>query len=141
MKFVVDASVSVKWYVPEIYEREAAKLLTGKYELHAPELILPEFCNVIWMKVRRSEITKTDGEKIVTAFSKLSKQKMTIHSHRKIVKAAYKGAESSGKTVYDWSYLALAISLSCEMVTADSKFYKALENTPVKKNLRWIEDI
>ena len=141
MNFVVDASVSVKWYIPEIYEQEASKLLTGNHHLHAPELILPEFCNVIWMKVRRAEITKTKGEKIVDAFSKLSKQTLIIHSHKKIIKAAFAGAESSGKTVYDWTYLALAISLSCEMFTADSKFYKALENTPVKKHLRWIEDI
>lgn len=138
MKLVVDASVSVKWYIPEIYEQEAGKLLQGSYQLHVPELILPEFCNVIWMKVRRNEITKAEGEKIVSAFSK---KRWTIHTHQKIIKSAYTGAELSGKTVYDWTYLALAISLNCEMVTADSKFYKALETTTFKKNLKWIEDV
>lgn len=141
MKFVIDASVAVKWYVPEIYEQEATKLLKGGHNFHAPELFLPEFCNVIWMKLRRNEITKNEGEKIVFAFASYSEKKIIIHSHQKTIKAAYTGAEASGKTVYDWTYLALAILLSCEMVTADSKFYKALETTPVKKHLRWIEDI
>jgi len=141
MKFVVDARVMIKWYLPEIYEHEATMVLKGKHDLHTPELALSEFCNVIWMKVRRGEITNIEGEKIVSAFSLSSENKITIHSHRKIIKAAYTGADSSGKTFYDWTYLALAVSLSCEMITADSKFYKALEHTPVKDHLRWIEDI
>ncbi len=141
MKFVIDASVAVKWYVPEIYEQEATTLLKGGHDFHAPELFLPEFCNVIWMKVRRNEINKSVGEKIVSAFALYSEKKIKIHSHQSVIKSAYIGAESSGKTVYDWTYLALAISLSCEMVTADGKFYRALETTPVKEHLRWIEDI
>lgn len=138
MKYVVDASVSVKWYVPEIYEQEAVSLLRGKNQFHVPELIFPEFGNIIWKKVRRGDITKAEGEKIITEFSK---RKLVIHSHKKIIIPAYIGAESSGQTVYDWTYLALAVSLSCEMVTADEKFYKALEKTPLKNNLKWIGDI
>ena len=41
-RLVVDASVAVKWYVPEIHSEAAAKLLSGPYELIAPDLILPE---------------------------------------------------------------------------------------------------
>lgn len=137
MKYVIDASVSVKWYIPEIYEQEAISLLKGKHQFHVPELIFPEFGNIIWKKVRRGDITKAEGEKIITEFSK---RKLIIHSHKGIIKPAYIGAESSGQTVYDWTYLALAVSLSCEMVTADEKFYKALEKTPLKNNLKWIGD-
>ena len=39
---ITDASVAVKWYVSEIYTAEAEKLLDTSYEIHAPELILPE---------------------------------------------------------------------------------------------------
>lgn len=39
---ITDASVAVKWYVSEIYTAEAEKLLDASYEIHAPELILPE---------------------------------------------------------------------------------------------------
>lgn len=138
MNLVVDASVSIKWYVPEIYEQEAVALLKGNYRFHVPELIFPEFGNIIWKKVRRGELTKAEGERIVTEFVK---RKWTIHPHRKIIEAAYIGAESSGQTVYDWTYLALAVSLSCEMVTADEKFYKALEKTPLKSRLIWIGDV
>lgn len=36
MKYVVDASVAVKWYVPEIYELEATKLLKARMNFTFP---------------------------------------------------------------------------------------------------------
>lgn len=137
MNYVIDASVSVKWYIPENYEQEATRLLKGKHRFHVPELILPEFSNIIWKKVKRGEIIQIEGESIISAFSR---KRWSIHSHKNIIKSAYAGAETTGQTVYDWTYLALAISLSCQFVTADEKFYKAIEQTAFKKNLKWIGD-
>jgi predicted nucleic acid-binding protein len=138
MIIVADASVAVKWYVNEIYTLEAEKLLDSSYEIHAPELILPEFGSIIWKKDRRGDLVKTEATKIIAAFEK---QDITFHSHRILLKSAFAGAQLSGQTVYDWSYLALAVSLSCEFVTADERFYNALEKTTLKKHLVWIGDI
>jgi predicted nucleic acid-binding protein len=137
MNYVVDASVAVKWYIPEIYEKEATKLLKGGHRLHVPELILPEFSNIIWKKARRGEITGSEGDRIIAAFSR---KRWTVHTHKQTIRSAYTGAEATGQTVYDWTYLALAVSLSCEFVTADEKFFKALENTTFKTNVKWIGD-
>jgi predicted nucleic acid-binding protein len=137
MNYVIDASVSVKWYIPEIYEQEATRLLKGKHRFHVPELILSEFANILWKKVRRGEIIQAEGERIVSV---LARKRWSIHSHKNIIKSAYTGAEATGQTVYDWTYLALAISLSCEFVTADERFYKAIEQTTFKTNLKWIGD-
>jgi predicted nucleic acid-binding protein len=138
MIIVADASVSVKWYVTEINTPEAEKLLNGSYEIHAPELILPEFGSIIWKKVRRNDLTEREATQIINTFSK---QSITFHSHQPLLRAAFTGAQLSGQTVYDWSYLALAVSLSCEFITADERFYKALERTTLKKHLVWIGDI
>lgn len=138
MIIVADASVAVKWYVAEIYTPEAEKLLDGLYEIHAPELILPEFGSIIWKKVRRRDLTEKEATQIINAFSR---QSITFHSHQSLLRAAFAGAQLSGQTVYDWSYLALAVSLSCEFVTADERFYKSLENTTLKNHLIWIGDV
>lgn len=138
MIVVADASVAVKWYVPEIYTSEAEKLLNGSYEIHAPELILPEFGSIVWKKVRGKDLTEPEATRIIDAFGK---QNILFHSHRTLLNAAFAGAQASGQTVYDWSYLALAISLSCEFITADERFYNALKNTRLKKHLVWIGDI
>ena len=101
-------------------------------------LIYPEFSNILWKKVRRGEITSAEGQRIITAFAQ---KKLILHSHQPLLQSAYAVAESTGQTVYDWTYLALAISLSCELVTADEKFYQALEKTPLRANLMWIGDV
>ncbi len=138
MILVVDASVAVKWYVPEINTPEAEKLLNGSYDLQAPELILPEFGSIVWKKVRRTDLTEQEATRIITAFGK---QNIVFHSHRTLLNAAFAGAQASGQTVYDWSYLTLAISLSCEFITADERFYNTLKNTRLKKHLVWIGDV
>ncbi|MBA2621220.1 MAG: type II toxin-antitoxin system VapC family toxin [Acidobacteria bacterium] len=138
MKRVVDASVATKWYVPEIYEQEVTRLQQSGDKFHAPELILPEFGNIVWKKVLRQEITEKEGQRIVTEFSKT---KLIFYPHASIIKSVYTGAAMTNQTVYDWTYLALAVSLGCEFVTADERFYKALEKTGLKKYLLWMGDI
>ena len=56
MKLTVDASVVVKWFVPEALSDEARLLLGDRLSLHAPDLVLVEFANTIWKKVRRREL-------------------------------------------------------------------------------------
>ena len=138
MTVVVNASVAVKWYVKEVHDEEAELLLNGAFDLHAPELAIPEFGNIIWKKCRNGQISNGDARKITEAFLN---QNFTFHSHRKLLKSAFFGALATRQTVYDWSYLALAVSLSCKCVTADARFYKALEKTEMKRHLLWVEDL
>jgi predicted nucleic acid-binding protein len=138
MIVVVDASVAVKWYAPELNSDKAEKLLDGSFYLNAPELIVPEFGNIVWRKFRQNEFAAVDGRKIIAAFQRVN---VRLHSHSQTASAAFVGAELTGQTVYDWSYLALAVALSCQFVTADEKFYKALEKTGLKQNLLWIGDL
>ena len=51
----MDASVAIKWYVPEVHSEIAACLLDGTHELIAPDLLLPEFGNIVWKKVQRGQ--------------------------------------------------------------------------------------
>ena len=138
MNCVIDASVAVKWYVPEVYEQEATRLKKTGGIFHAPELILPEFGNIIWKKVIRKELTDQEGQRIITAFAA---EKLLLHSHQTTLRAACTGAATTGQTVYNWTYLGLAISLSGPFVTADKRFYQALQSTPLKANLFWIGDV
>ncbi len=100
MNKVVDASVAIKWYVPEVYEQEAGKLQRSGDLLHTPELILPEFGNIVWKKVARREITEKEGQKIVAEFSKT---KLVFHPHASTIKSAFTGATMTNQTVYDWT--------------------------------------
>ncbi len=138
MRYVVDASVAVKWYVPEIHDSHASTLQIKGNDLHAPELIVPEFSNIVWKKIRLGELSQAEGVRIVKAFGSAH---VKLHSHRGLSMSAFTGAYLTTQTVYDWTYLSLAIAMSCQFVTADARFFRSLQTTAVSKNLIWIEDI
>jgi hypothetical protein len=54
-----------------------------------------------------------------------------------LLEAAFAGAVISGQTAYDWTYLALAVGLDCQMGTADEKFFQALQGGAIAKYLGW----
>ena len=61
MRFVVDASVAVKWLVVEEDADVAQELATSGQELHAPRLMASEVANALWRKARAGEIERRAG--------------------------------------------------------------------------------
>ncbi len=106
--------------------------------MHAPELIAPEFGNIIWKKIRRGELTEKQGREIIEAFLSVP---MLKYPTTPLLEVAFIGALQTAQTVYDWTYLALAVSLNCQMATADEKFYQAIQNGALAKHILWVEDI
>jgi predicted nucleic acid-binding protein len=60
---------------------------------------------------------------------------------KQLLVAAFDGAVQSAQTVYDSTYLALAVAFNCPMVTADEKFYLALRSGALASHLCWVADI
>jgi predicted nucleic acid-binding protein len=48
--FVVNASVVIKWFVPEIYSDRARRLLAATHQYLSPDLLFPEVGNAIWKR-------------------------------------------------------------------------------------------
>jgi predicted nucleic acid-binding protein len=46
--FVVDASVGMKWFVPEVFTPDALRLRGGGHALHVPTLFDVEVANILW---------------------------------------------------------------------------------------------
>jgi predicted nucleic acid-binding protein len=55
-RIVVDASVVVKWLLPEIHSEAAKRLLADELQLWAPDLVWAEVGNVLWKRSRRGEL-------------------------------------------------------------------------------------
>ncbi|HET6385007.1 MAG TPA: type II toxin-antitoxin system VapC family toxin [Armatimonadota bacterium] len=135
---VVDASVAVKWFLREVYSDEARRLLTFEQRLHVPALLFPEFGNVLWKRVRRAELAAEEAIRIIETLTKLP---LTVHPARSLVAAALEIACESGRTVYDSTYLALAIQQQSRLVTADERFFNALRHTALAPYLCWVRDV
>lgn len=136
-KFVVDTSVAFKWFVPEVHSEAAAFLLDADVVLYAPDLIGPEFGNILWKKLRRGEITRSNADEILDTFKTLP---LEIRASMPLPAAAFELAVEFDRTVYDSLYLALALVEDCALVTADAKFHSALAASRLASHVRWIED-
>jgi predicted nucleic acid-binding protein len=136
-KFVVDASVAIKWLIPEVHSVAAARLLDPEMVLAAPDLIGPEVANTIWKKLRRREIKENEAREIVAAFERLA---LEIYPSAALLPAALELAVGLHRSVYDSIYLALAIAQSCPLITADHKFRSVVIASPFGTHIGWVED-
>ena len=125
--FVVDASVVVKWFVPEIHGDAARRLLELPHEYVAPDLLWAETANTIWKKIRRRELTLKDGQQLVTDIGRIA---VDTVSCRALAEDAHALANATGRTVYDAMYVALAVRLNTRAITADARLEAALKRMP-----------
>jgi predicted nucleic acid-binding protein len=125
--FVVDASVVVKWFVPEIHSDAARQLLVRPHQYLAPDLLFAEVANTIWKKTRRGEIAARHGQALMADFGRVAVEAVPC---RGLAEDAYAIASATGRTVYDSLYLALAARLDTRLITADDRLVAAIDASP-----------
>jgi predicted nucleic acid-binding protein len=96
--FVVDASVVVKWFVPEIHSNAARRLLVLPHEYVAPDLLFAETTNTVWKKIRREELTAEEGQRLVADIGQIAVETVSC---RALAEDAHALANATGRTVYD----------------------------------------
>ncbi len=121
--FVVDASVALKWVIPEA-GAEAALALRAADRLIAPDLIVAECANALWKMVSRGEMSPEEAE---LAAETLARAEVELHPMRRLLVAATKMAIALDHPAYDCVYLALAEAETCPFVTADARLVRKLQ--------------
>ncbi len=121
MTLVVDASVALKWVLPE-EGADRARRLPGSEPLAAPELLLIECANVLTMRVRRKLLTPDEALQALSIITSAPVRRVPSAGH---VEAAQRIAIELGQTVYDSLYLAVALAERATFVTADTSFAAA----------------
>ena len=137
-RYVVDASVAIKWFVPEIHSDAALRARYGGYRLHVPAFMMLELGNVLAKKIRREELTRNEGDAILKELKQLPLQR---HVDERLFPAAYALACDIHRSLYDCLYLALAEAVDGTMITADRKFYAALTDGAYGRRVLWVDDL
>ena len=114
---VIDAGVAIKWVIEERGSREAFEL--HRHRLFAPELLVAECADVLWKKARRNELSIEEAR---LAARLLQRAEVELAPMRHLLEPASSLAIALDHPAHDCIYLALAESLSCDLVTADQKF-------------------
>ena len=127
MSVVVDASVVIRWFVPEVGSDAASRLLAGDDRLEAPDLLFSEIANAIWKKVIRGQLTRAESQLLVSDIENIA---VDTTPCRALANDAHAIALLTSRSVYDSMYVALARRLDTRVITADERFFRALQSFP-----------
>jgi predicted nucleic acid-binding protein len=129
MKYILDASVAVRWFL-ESNEFDKARQLRRDFENRVHELLAPE--TIIWetsnalIKAERQKLI-VPGEAKAHFLNFLTTQPVLL-SARRLVNRAMDIALQTQAGLYDCMYVVLADREKCELITADKRLVRNLQN-------------
>ena len=123
VSWVVDASIAVKWVIPEVLSDEADRVSDGEADVLAPDLLLVEVANALWKKTAAKEISPREAD---AAFDLVRRSGIDLRPTVPLLPRATDMARRLGHPVYDCVYLALAEREDTAFVTADHRLLRRL---------------
>ena len=139
MNLIIDASVLIKFFVPEVLSSKAEQLLAtveeGRVRLSAPDLIYAEAGNTLWKKHRLKELTQSEVGKITDLIISIP---LKVEASKALFPLAIDIAIAYEVTVYDALYLSVAKIYETQMMTADKKLFDLTAKTNLKKSVMWL---
>jgi predicted nucleic acid-binding protein len=124
--WVLDASVVIKWFIPEVDSPAALKLRASGAVFAAPDLLFVESANILWKLVKRGEV---EPERATAIIEEIADASWFVHTSRSLSRDAMDLALASGASAYDASYVALAVRLNTSCITADRKLVEKMRKT------------
>lgn len=119
-KAILDASILVQALVREKYTDVALKLVSTLKTICVPSLAAYEIGNALVILARKNFITKKDAIRKFEAVSSIP----TLNIREVALNRAIDIAIELEISLYDASYLALALEADAPLVTADSELYE-----------------
>jgi predicted nucleic acid-binding protein len=128
MKYVLDASVALKWVLAEIDSDKADALRDlyrkGIHDFIAPDVFPIEVGHAITKAERRRLITTSEGSIL---FGNILTTLPQLVPSLTLLPEAYALASAARISLYDCLYVALADREGCQFITADTRLINRLQ--------------
>jgi predicted nucleic acid-binding protein len=129
MKYVLDSSVAFKWVVTEAHSDKAERLRidsrNGVHQLLAIDFFPIEVAHALTKAERQGRITPPKGGVL---WADVMADCPMLSPSLVLVPRAYAIASAFRIGIYDCLYVALAERENCELVTADDRLVRNLQN-------------
>jgi predicted nucleic acid-binding protein len=130
MKYVLDASVALKWVLPEPLSAKAAQLRDdfrkSVHDLLAPDVFPAEVGHALARAERKKILQPPQGSILLADV--LSTPPQLFSTYPGLITRAFAVASAARIGLYDCLYVALAEQEKCQLVTADDKLVKNLQH-------------
>ena len=138
---VVDTSVAVKIFVPEVLSAQAQAVFAQFASEDGAELIVPDFffiecANVFWKWIRRSAYPKKDAQEHLHDLTGLG---LTAIPAQLLADNALEIALKHQITAYDACYIAAAVQLQLPLITADKQLVRQVAKGSCE--VQWLGDM
>ena len=139
-RVVVDASVAVKWFVPERGSDKALRLrelyLNEALEIIAPTLICYEVANAL----RFHPYHRLSQKELLKAIAALKDMQITVEPTTKTWFKAFEISVLNDISIYDAIYLATSMSFNTKLITSDKGMVEKLSGS-IKKSVSTLGDV
>lgn len=126
MRYVLDCSVAVRWFVPQTYWQVAARVFqqfrSNEITFVAPEVVVPEFGHVLRKLVVGKKATAERARDFLPFFLALPIERV---ANQDLAPRALDLAFAHSATFYDALYLALAEREGLQVLTVDGPMTRA----------------
>ena len=137
MSLVVDASVAIKWLLPEAYSDECLALLDRNEPIVVPDFLLAQVGTGLAKRVRTGDLKPGWTEHAMATLLRLPLVRVPCADLA--IEAI--GLAARGKRPFaDAAYLALAVREGVPLITADWRWYVVVSNGPLKEYVRFVRD-
>mgnify|MGYP001772517829 FL=1 len=125
---VVDTSALGSMIFLEKYGELVEEFIRNEDKILTLDLVYYEFANAIRKRISRKELSAEKGKEIFEAFKELISG-FEIHSYSEVIDDAFDLAIKNNITVFDASFVTLAIKNNCKLLTTDLRL---LNNSALK---------
>ena len=138
MTLVVDASVALKWFLPdEPHAAQALAVVRDEPSLIAPDILIAEVCNAAWRSARLGRLGREQLSEIAAVLPRFFDE---LFGSPGLAPRAVAIAEQIDHPVYDCLYTALAEARQTKLVTADHRLIDKLRRTPWERSALHLAD-
>jgi predicted nucleic acid-binding protein len=135
--WVVDASVALKWFVPEQHSDLADEFYDAGRGLVAPRLIATEMANALVRKTMQGALVRSEA---AIHFQMLKQMRIELIEFEDVMAAAFETACVLRHPIYDLIYLETARRLDATLITADRRFTAKLAGTDHARHVTLLSD-
>ncbi len=135
---VIEPSVALKWYTPEVYSEECLSLIERNVSILVPDALFAQVGTALWKRVRANELKPDVARQIA---SNLRRLPLTRVPAEVLMKDALEISTLTSRSFQEGLYFALAIRNDTKLVTADRRWHNLVSTGPMKPYLAFITEV